>query len=53
VLPWWAAGIATAMAVGEAVTVLVLRAHWTMDVLAAITAAWCAWALAGQICVGF
>ena len=52
-LPWWAAAIATAMAVGEACTVLILRAHWTMDVLAAITAAWCAWALAGSICVGF
>jgi hypothetical protein len=53
VLPWWAAVIATLMAVGEAVTVLILRAHYTMDVLAAITAAWCAWALAGYICVGF
>ncbi len=52
-LPWWAACLATALAVGEAVTVLILRAHWTMDVLAAITAAWCAWALAGTICVGF
>lgn len=52
-LPWWAAVLATALAAGEALTVLVLRAHWTMDVLAAITAAWCAWALAGAICVGF
>jgi hypothetical protein len=53
VLPWWAAVIAVLMAIGEAVTVLILRAHYTMDVLAAITAAWCAWALAGAICVGF
>ena len=53
VLPWWAAVIATVMALGEAVTVLILRAHYTMDVLAAITAAWCAWALAAYICVGF
>ncbi len=53
VLPWWAAAIAIVMAIGEAITVLILRAHYTMDVLAAITAAWCAWALAGYICVGF
>lgn len=53
VLPWWAAVIAMVMALGEAITVLILRAHYTMDVLAAITAAWCAWALAGYICVGF
>jgi PAP2 superfamily C-terminal len=53
VLPWWAAVIAGVMALGEAITVLILRAHYTMDVLAAITAAWCAWALAGYICVGF
>lgn len=52
-LPWWAAVLASALAVGEALTVLILRAHWTMDVLAAITAAWSAWALSGAICRGF
>lgn len=52
-LPPWAAAIAAILAAGEAAAVLVLRAHYTMDVLAAITAAWCAWSLAGRICVGF
>jgi hypothetical protein len=49
-LPPWAAAVATAVAVGEAITVLLLRAHYTMDVLAAITAAGCAWILAARIC---
>ncbi len=49
----WIAAAAIVLACFEAVTVLVLRAHYTMDVLAAITAAWCAWALAGRICIGF
>lgn len=53
VLPWRVALIAMVMAIREALTVSILRAHCTMDVLAAITAAWCAWALAGYICVGF
>jgi hypothetical protein len=52
-LPWWAAVIASVIALGEAITVLILRAHYTMDVLAAITAAWCFWALAGSLCAGF
>jgi hypothetical protein len=45
-------GIAAAVvAVLEASVVIVLRAHYTMDVLGAIVAAFCAAGLAGQICV--
>ncbi|MEI6210810.1 MAG: phosphatase PAP2-related protein [bacterium] len=36
----------------EGTTVIVLRAHYTMDVLCAIAAAFCASSLAGQICGG-
>jgi len=51
--PWWVAAIAAAIALLEATTVLVLRAHYTMDVLTAIVAAFCAEALAAFLCVGF
>ena len=44
---------AAIVALLEAATVLVLRAHYTMDVLAAVVAAFCAAALATSICVGF
>jgi len=37
----------------EAVTVLVLRAHYTMDVLTAVVAAFCAEGLASRLCAGF
>jgi hypothetical protein len=37
----------------EATAVLVLRAHYTMDVLTAIVAAFCAEGLASRLCVGF
>jgi membrane-associated phospholipid phosphatase len=37
----------------EALTVLVLRAHYTMDVLTGAVAAFCAAGLAQTICVGF
>jgi hypothetical protein len=51
-LPPWAAAIAAAVAAFEACAVLVLRAHYTMDVLAAITAAFCAAVMAARLCVG-
>jgi membrane-associated phospholipid phosphatase len=45
--------IAAAIAFLEGLTVLVLRAHYTMDVLTAAVAAFVAAALAASICVGF
>ena len=53
VAPVWIAAAAAVIAGLEALTVLVLRAHYTMDVLAAIVAAFCAAGLAAQLCVGF
>ena len=53
VAPWWMAAAAAFIAFLEASTVLVLRAHYTMDVLTAIVAAFCAAGLAAVICVGF
>jgi len=50
-LPWWVAAIAGLVAAGEAVMVIVLRAHYTMDVLGAIVAAWCAADLAARLCM--
>jgi membrane-associated phospholipid phosphatase len=45
-------GIAAAVvAVLEGAVVIVLRAHYTMDVLGAIVAAYCAAGLASQICM--
>jgi hypothetical protein len=44
---------AVLVAVFEAITVLVLRAHYTMDVLTGAIAAFCAAGLARIICVGF
>jgi len=41
------------MAFLEATTVIVLRAHYTMDVLAAACAAWCAAIAAGWLCAFF
>lgn len=38
--PWWLGAIAIAVAIGEAFIVLVLRAHYTMDVIAGALAAW-------------
>lgn len=51
--PWWlgiAAGVAAFL---EASTVIVLRAHYTMDVLAAACAAGCAAIAAGWLCTFF
>lgn len=48
-LPLWAGCIAAGLAMFEAGAVIVLRAHYTMDVLAAITAAFCAAGLAARL----
>lgn len=48
----WAA-LAGLVAFLEAAMVIVLRAHYTMDVLAAIVAAWCAGDFAMRLCVAF
>ncbi len=50
--PWVAAGAAL-VACLEAATVVTLRAHYTMDVLAAVFAAFTAAGLAAAITVGF
>jgi len=50
-LPWSIALAVTIFAVGEALTVLVLRAHYTMDVMCAIFAACFSYAVAHFICV--
>jgi len=41
------------VATAEALTVLVLRAHYTLDVLTGVFAAYCAAVLASLVCVGF
>jgi membrane-associated phospholipid phosphatase len=51
--PWWLAIVAGVVAFLEASTVIVLRAHYTMDVLAAACAAWCAASAAGWLCTCF
>jgi len=51
--PGWLAVAAGVIAAFEALTVLVLRAHYTMDVLTAVVAAFCAEGLASRLCVGF
>jgi hypothetical protein len=51
--PAWAAVVAGLVAFLEGATVIVLRAHYTMDVLTAVVAAFCAAGLAAAICVGF
>jgi len=47
--PAWLAAIAASIALGEMVIVLVLRAHYTMDVVAGALAAFLAAALAGKL----
>ena len=50
----WPFGLAAALvAFGEALMVIVLRAHYTMDVLAAIAASFCAATLALRLCAAF
>jgi hypothetical protein len=51
--PAWIAIAAGMIAALEATTVLVLRAHYTMDVLTAVVAAFFAEGLASRLCVGF
>ena len=51
--PVWLAIAAGVVAFLEATTVIVLRAHYTMDVLAAACAAWCAASAAGWLCTFF
>ena len=50
-LPFGFAVAAAVVAVLEGLVVIVLRAHYTMDVLGAIVAAFCAASLAGQFCL--
>jgi hypothetical protein len=50
VAPWWAAAIAGGIAFLEALVVLVLRAHWTVDVLAGAAAAGAAAGIAAAMC---
>ena len=38
--PWWLGAAAVAIAIGEAIIVLILRAHYTMDVITGAFAAW-------------
>ncbi len=47
--PWWLAVPAIVLAVWEVLIVIVLRAHYTMDVIAGAFAAWFAADLAGRI----
>lgn len=47
--PWWLGAAAVVVAIGEVVIVLVLRAHYTMDVITGAFAAWFAADLAGRI----
>ena len=51
--PLWLAITASVVAFLEATTVIVLRAHYTMDVLAAACAAGCAAIAAGWLCAFF
>ena len=50
VAPLWVGAVAGVIAFLEAATVLVLRAHYTMDIIAAIGAAWGAFSLASWLC---
>lgn len=49
VCPWWAGLAAGIVALAEAGVVLVLRAHYTMDIVGALAAAFCAAGLAGLL----
>jgi hypothetical protein len=48
--PWWIGAAAVLIAFLEAIVVLVLRAHYTIDILGAVIAAFCAAGLAGRLC---
>ena len=47
--PWWLGAIAVLVALGEALIVLVLRAHYTLDVITGGFAAWFAADMAGRL----
>ena len=47
--PLWFAVLVAVIAIGEMFTVLVLRAHYTMDVLAGVVAAFLAADMAGRL----
>ncbi len=47
--PWWLGAIAVVVALGEALIVLVLRAHYTLDVIAGAFAAWFAADMAARL----
>lgn len=47
--PWWLGAIAVAIAFGQVVLVIILRAHYTMDVITGAFAAWFAADLADRI----
>ena len=49
IAPTWLGCLAAAVAMGEVVIVLVLRAHYTLDVVAGAFAAWFAADMAGRI----
>jgi hypothetical protein len=49
VAPWWLGAIVVCVALGEALIVLVLRAHYTLDVVTGAFAAWFAADMAGRI----
>ncbi|MFI5177831.1 MAG: phosphatase PAP2-related protein, partial [Vicinamibacterales bacterium] len=52
IAPPWLAVAAVVVAALEALTVLLLRAHYTMDVLTGAVAACCAADLAARVCTG-
>ena len=47
--PWWLGAAAVLVAIGEALIVLVLRAHYTLDVIAGAFAAWFAADMAARL----
>lgn len=47
--PWWLGAVAVCIAFGEALIVLVLHAHYTMDVIAGAFAAWFAADMASRL----
>ncbi|MCC6125460.1 MAG: hypothetical protein IT426_10885 [Pirellulales bacterium] len=51
--PWWAGAAVALVALGEACVVLILRAHYTLDVIAAVFAAFCAAGLAQWLALLF
>ncbi len=51
--PWWLGAVAVLVALGEVLIVLVLRAHYTMDVIAGAFAAWFAADMATRLAPWF